>query len=170
MLKAIDIASAKIGTSELNKEHILKLIDYNKNSGNPEINGLVLLLAEEIQMGRANGSNRSSKSHYYLGGDSVKYEDCYSDAQILLARDLFDNSSHLHCTFLQPPLLDDSYIKDNLYHKAQLQNIAHYFREAEGGNDSFKNWLAAQKIFIRSSIAYLTDIQDRLLKASQAEA
>ncbi len=117
-----------------------------RKSRDPDIRGLVSMMAEELQYRRLDGET-------YLGGSSTDMGECIADSEVLMARVLLDHSSQG----------DSSYC----YVRRQLQNIAWYIATEEDGKDSVKNWFMAERRYVRDGLEHLAELQEpRQIKAA----
>lgn len=144
-MKAYDIATA--GKPNVPYWHIRlrvnpvvavhEFIDYVKDTNDTTIRGLVTIMADEIQHNRLDGRE-------YLGSSSTDIGDCIDDSEILLARVLLDDSSHG-----EPPG----------YVQRQLENIAWYIHTEEDGTDWIKNWVKAERRYVRKGLEHLEKLK-----------
>lgn len=114
-------------------EGVQDFMRFIRETDDPIIKGLVSMMAEEIQHHRLDGN-------VYMGNSSINIRGCVADSEVLLARVLLDRSSDG-----TPP----GYIK------LQLNNIAWYISTRECGRDPFRNWLMAERRYVRLGLEYL---------------
>ena len=120
---------------------VLDAILYVQETTDPDIKGLTAKMADALQARRVGG-------HVFIGSDSHNYHQCYSDAQILLARVLLDRSSHGSMPSYVTP---------------QLNNTAYYIWEREHKknltDNPVDNWNEAQRRYVKDGLNYLVGLQ-----------
>ncbi len=136
-MRSYDIATTPHPWRNKSPDAVQNFIQFVKETGDSVIKGLVSLMAEEIQHHRLDG-------RLYMGENSVDINECVAASEVLLARVLLDKSSHG-----DPPG----------YVKPQLNNIAWYIATREQGRDSVKNWIMAERRYVREGLEYLTELQ-----------
>lgn len=140
-MNAYDIATTNIPSMEpwtsMNLDAIKNFILFVKETNDPDVKGLVSMMAKEIQHHRLDGRE-------YMGGASKDMSKCVADSEVLLARVLLRKSSSG---------------SPSGYVVRQLQKIAWYISTEEQGNDSFHNWIMAQRRYVRAGLKYLEEIQ-----------
>jgi hypothetical protein len=114
-------------------------IKFVQETDDKTIKGLVSIMAEELQHHRLDGMN-------YMGSNSTEFTECAKDSEFLLARYLLECSSEG-----APPG----------YVGAQLSNSAWNIHTKEGGTDWIKNWVTAERRYVRNGLEYLAQLQQQ---------
>ncbi len=121
--------------------NIKEYIEYVQTSKDPDIKGLVKIMAEEIALVRLDKGE-------FMGGSSAKMSDCEEDAKVLLARSLLEKV--LLGVFPQDRV--PNRLKELLRYKA----FAIYLGTRE---DQLTNWLRAERLYARDCLRDLEPIE-----------
>ena len=154
-MNTLEIAYVPSNFKHYYPERIALAINYISETNDPDIKGLIGFMSERIHGRRLIGKKPAEENGaIYMGGNSLDKRQCYRDAQILLARVILDTSSPL-----------DREINNN-YVKPQLENIA-YGLYGRGNQDTFRNWIVAEKVYVEEGFMYLHFINGQTEKSGE---
>lgn len=128
--------------------NIKEYIEYVQTSEDPDIKGLVKIMAEEIALTRLDKGG-------YMGGSSAKMSDCEEDAKILLARSLLEK--------VLLGLFPQAIVPNRLNRLLKTKAFGIYEKT---GEEELTNWLKAKRLYVRDCLRDLEPIEAAVKSSS----
>ncbi|MFA5174265.1 MAG: hypothetical protein WC438_03730 [Candidatus Pacearchaeota archaeon] len=153
MVIAVELAmSCNKRREGLTDELIGAAIKHVKTSRDPDIRGLVSIMAKKLQDSRTSYIP-NVLSHHYLGGEATNIFQCTEDSQVFLARYLLEKSAPEGLTVQilrnsKSPFLITDQIRTKAYELSQTS-----------GKDDFSNWILAQHSYVCGAEGFFYSIE-----------